>query len=90
MVWSRRDRQGDELDTRDSIGRFTRLEDRPSRWGRDVRVKGGREKRVRKKSLPGGEEDHVSLEEMVPQGGIKVKSEIVVTTSEWEYQDRLF
>ena len=80
----------------DSVGGFTRLEDQPqsnSRWGHDVHVKGGREKRSRpdrKKSLPGDEDDQISLEEMVPQRGIKVKSEIVITTSEWEYKDRLF
>lgn len=54
---------------------------------------GGREKRARqdrKKSVPGEEVDQVSLEEMVPQGGIKVKSEIVITSTEWEYKDRLF
>lgn len=96
MVWSRRDRQGDELDTRDSIGGFTRLEDHPlsnSSWSHDVRVKGGRDKRSRsdrKKPLPGDGDDQISLEEMVPQGGIKVKSEVVITTSEWEYKDRLF
>jgi len=96
MVWSRRDRQGDELDMMDSVGGFTRLEDQPqsnSRWGHDVHVKGGREKRAgpdRKKSLPGDEDDQISLEGMVPHGGIKVKSEIVIMTSEWEYKDRLF
>ncbi len=80
----------------DSIGGFTRLEDQPrsiSMWGHDVHVKGGREKRARpdrKKSLSGDEDEQISLEEMVPHGGIKVKSEIVITTSEWEYKDRLF
>lgn len=80
----------------DSAGGFTRLEDQPhskSRWGHDVHVKGGREKRARpdrKKSLPGAEVDEISLEEMVSQRGITVKSEVVITTSEWEYKDRLF
>ena len=93
IIWSRRDKAGDEQDQMDSKG-FTRLEEMPPsspRWGHDVHVKGGREKR--KKSVPGDatrEEDQISLEEMVPHGGIKVKSEVVITTSDWEYKDRVF
>ena len=93
MMWSRRDKHGDELDQIDSKG-FTRLEDQHhsrSRWGHDVHVKGGREKR--RKPIPGDlaqSDDQISLEEMVPQGGIKVKSEVVVTTSVWEYKERIF
>ncbi|KAG6993905.1 hypothetical protein G7Y79_00049g084650 [Physcia stellaris] len=52
------------------------------RWGHEVEVKGGREKKAT--GFPGFgnrlQEDEVSLEEMVPQGGIKVKSEVVVTS----------
>lgn len=67
---------------------------RPSspRWGHEVAVKGGREKKAT--GFPGvgnrPQEDEISLEEIIPQGGIKVKSEIVVTSSEWEWKDRLF
>ena len=100
MVWSRRDKTGDELDGQqmDSRG-FTRLNDRSPgpRCGHDVHVKGGREPK-RKKSIPSGDAgleagndaDQISLEEMVPKGGIKVKSEVVITTSDWEYRDRIF
>lgn len=93
IMWSRRDTDGDEMDHMDNQG-FTRLEDQSSsspRWGHDVHAKGGREKR--KKSIPGNmtqEEDQISLEEMVPQKGIKVKTEVTITTSGWEYKDRIF
>lgn len=111
-MFSKRDRQGDEIDLvpTPSAGRegFARLGDvergtsspgwahelRPSspRWGHEVAVKGGKEKKVT--VFPGfgirPQEDEISLEEMVPQGGIKVKSEVVVTSSEWEWKDRLF
>lgn len=94
MVWSRRAKQGDDLN-QVGPGSFTKLEDAhpgSSKWGHDVQVKGGKERRERKKpthdtALP---DDGISLEEMVPQSGIKVKSEIVITTSAWEYKDRVF
>ena len=84
IMWSRRDKAGDELDGQqmDSRG-FTRLEDRSPgpRCGHDVHVHGGRESK-RKKSIPGGDGGlevgdaaaQISLEEMVPKGGFKVKS----------------
>lgn len=39
-----------------------------------------------------GREDEISLEEMnVPAGGIRVKDEVVVTSSDWlEYKDKVF
>ena len=94
MVWFRRDKQGDELDQL-SPSSFTRLEDtlrRSPTWGHDVYVKGGKEHRERKNSVgdPSFPEDQISLEEDVPQNGIKVKSEVIITTSAWEYKDRVF
>lgn len=95
-VWSRRDTDGDEMDQTDGKG-FTRLEEPTSPgWGHrglghNVHVKGGRMKR--KKSIPAGagaQDDQVSMEEMVPQNGIKVKSDVTITTSDWEYKDRIF
>ena len=54
-------------------------------WGHDVSVRGG-------KAAGRGGEDEISLEEMnVPEGVIKVKDEVVVTSSDWlEYKDRLY
>ncbi len=95
-VWSRRDTDGYVMDQIDGKG-FTRLEEPTSPgWGyrgvgHDVHVKGGRMKR--KKSFLAGasaEDDQVSMEEMVPQNGIKVKSEVTITTGHWEYNDRIF
>ena len=71
-------------------GYFERLEDpnesghRPQ-WGHETNVRGG---------MVGGRGavDEVSLEEMnVPVGGIRVKDEVVVTSSDWlEYKDKVF
>lgn len=95
-MFSKRDRQGDEIDLvptpsgeRES---FARLGDEErgvgsSRWGHEVEVKGGKEKKSVGFSQ---QEDESSLEEIIPQGGIKVKSEVVVTSSEWEWKDRLY
>ena len=39
----------------------------------------------------GTREDNIGLEEMdVPDGGIKVKNEVVVTTHAWLYKDKVF
>ena len=57
----------------------------PARWGRDIFVRGGHD-------VEAGEGDNVSLQEMnVPSGQIKVKEEIVITSSDWlDYKDRLY
>lgn len=90
MVW-RSPRIGVE-DGRE--GYFERLEDpvdgdgggggRPQ-WGHETLVRGG-------KVGGRGVEDEISLEEMnVPAGGIRVKDEVVVTSSDWlEYKDKVF
>ena len=55
------------------------------RWGHDVNVHGGRDKRV-----PTGD-DEVSLEELTTRDtGIKVKQEVMVTSEAWDYKDRLY
>ena len=56
-----------------------------SQWGHETTVRGG-------KVGGRGAVDEVSLEEMnVPTGGIRVKEEVVVTSSDWlEYKDRVF
>ena len=101
-MFSKRDLQGDEIDlvpTPSGGGEgFARLGDRERglgspRWGHEVEVKGGKEKRNTGFSGFGGtqqQEDEISLEEIIPQGGIKVKSEVVVTSTEWEWKDRLY
>ena len=85
-------RLGDEERGTPSPSWANELRSGSPRWGHEVEVKGGREKKAT--GFPGFgnrlQEDEVSLEEMVPQGGIKVKSEVVVTSSEWEWKDRLF
>ena len=81
MAWPGRD---EEL-----VGGFTRLEDgmpreqSRDRWGHDVNVHGGW-----KDGRPRGE-DEVSLQEM-RNTGIKVKSEVTVTSEAWDYKDRLY
>lgn len=85
MVW-RSPRIGD--DGRD--GYFERLDDsteagnRPQ-WGHETNVRGG-------KVAGRGAEDEISLEEMnVPAGGIRVKDEVRITSSDWlEYKDKVF
>ena len=71
-------------------GYFERLEDgnegrERSQWGYETLVRGG-------KVGGRGAVDEVSLEEMnVPVGGIRVKDEVRVTTSDWlEYKDKVF
>ena len=76
-------------------GYFERLEDLPdggggggggrTQWGHETNVRGG-------KVGGRGLEDEISLEEMnVPAGGIRVKDEVVVTSSDWlEYKDKVF
>lgn len=78
MVW--RSRNDDERE-----GPFTRLEDEGrGQWGREIEVRGGKVRR--------GRVDEISLEEMdVPVGGIRVKDEVVITSSDWiEYKDKVF
>lgn len=85
MVW-RSPRIGE--DGRD--GYFERLDDsteagnRPQ-WGHETNVRGG-------KVAGRGAEDEISLEEMnVPAGGIRVKDEVRITSSDWlEYKDKVF
>ena len=100
-IFSKRDRQGHEIDLVPTSGGgregFARLGDEErglgSPWGHEVKVKGGREKKSSGFPGLGGtrqREDEISLEEMIPQGGIKVKSEVVVTSTEWEWKDRLY
>ena len=87
---SKRDLQGDEIDLVPTPSGRLRDEERVlgnPRWGHEVEVKGGREKKSTR--FP-QQEDEISLEEMIPQGGIKVKSEVVVTSTEWEWKDRLY
>lgn len=100
-MFSKRDRQGDEIDLvptsnggREGFSRSGDEERGPEspRWGYETEIKGGRNKKAA--GFPGlgtrPQEDEISLEEMVPQGGIKVKSEVMVTSTEWEWQDRVF
>lgn len=67
---------------------FNRLEDpaettRP-KWGHETHVRGGKVKNPRSSDI--------SLAEMnVPEGGIRVKDEVVVTSSDWlEYKHEVF
>ena len=86
IVWrSPRLGNGDEHE-----GQFEHLEDATEagnrlQWGHETNVSGG-------KVVGRGTEDEVSLEEMnVPVGGIKIKDEVVVTSSDWwEYKDNVF
>lgn len=68
---------------------FNRLDDpmetnTRSKWGHETHVKGGRGKDARASDI--------SLAEMnVPEGGIRVKDEVVVTSSDWlEYRHEVF
>lgn len=85
MIWPVRGTQ----DETSPAGGFTRLEDpNPNtdkdRWGRDVNVRGGKDRG------PTGA-DEISLEEMNnSHRGIRVKNEITITTEAWDYKDRLF
>ena len=91
MVW-RSPRIGD--DARE--GYFERLDDpseaaspgggnRPKYFRHETNVRGG-------KVAGRGAVDEISLEEMnVPAGGIRVKDEVVITSSDWlEYKDTVF
>lgn len=69
-------------------GHFKRLDDpfaKHSRWHRDVTVRGG-------KDIERGSGDDVSLQEVnVPFGQIRVKDEVVITSTDWlEYKDRVY
>ncbi|KAL2058653.1 hypothetical protein ABVK25_001381 [Lepraria finkii] len=86
MVWPTRN-HGEDL-----VGGFTRLEEgrRPrdqcqDRWGHDVNVHGG------KNNGAANEEEDVSMEELNPTDtGIRVKSEVTVTSIAWDYKDKVF
>lgn len=62
------------------------IESNKQRWGHEIAVRGGRP--------IGGREtgNEISLEETnVPAGGIRVKMEVVVTSSDWlDYKDKVF
>ena len=85
IMWPSRGHADDERD-----GPFLRLEEGASgqkqqgRWGHDVSAAGPKERRAAG--------DEISLEEInVPDGAIKVKDEVVVTSSDWiEYKDKLY
>lgn len=85
MIWPARGTQ----DETTPAGGFTRLEDPISnsdkdRWGRDVNVRGGKNK-----GTTGA--DEISLEEInTSHRGIRVKNEITITTEAWDYKDRLY
>jgi len=74
----------------DREGNFQRLDEPTNssrrQWGHSFAVRGGQPIRGR------GMEDEISLEEMnVPAGEIRVKKEVVVTSSDWlKYRDRVF
>ena len=86
MVWPTRN-HGEDL-----VGGFTRLEEgRPprdqsqDRWGHDVNVRGGKKNRA-----ANGEED-ISMEELNPTDTrIRVKNEVTVTSTAWDYKDKVF
>lgn len=61
------------------------------RWKHEVEVKGGRVKKTT--GFPGlgtKSTEDMGVEEGVPQGGIQVKSEVLVTSHQWEWKDRIF
>ena len=74
------------------VGGFTRLEEgrlprdqTQARWGHDVNVRGGKSNRA------SNVEGNVSLEELNPHDtGIRVKNEVTVTSTAWEYKDKVF
>ena len=71
-------------------GTFTRLEepanDSNIPWGNNVWVRGGRN------NQKGSLADNISMEEMnIPPDGIKVKTEVILVTSDrFDYHDRLY
>lgn len=83
-IWASRG----EYDERD--GPFLRLEEgasngkQSSRWGHNVTAAGPADRRAAG--------DEISLEEInVPLGTIKVKDEVLVTSSDWiDYQDKIY
>ena len=86
MVWPARNHG------KDLVGVFTRLEEgrqprdqSQDRWGHDVNVRGGKKNRA-----ANGEED-VSMGELNPTDtGIRVKNEVTVTSTAWDYKDKVF
>lgn len=85
MIWPVRGNQ----DETNPAGGFTRLEDPIStvdkdRWGRDVNVRGGKNR-----GTTGA--DEISLEEVNDSHqGIRVKNEITIISEAWDYKDRLY
>ncbi|KAI4201783.1 MAG: hypothetical protein LQ346_002094 [Caloplaca aetnensis] len=68
---------------------FQRLDDpltKHSRWHRDVTVRGGKD------IERGSSGEDISLRDMdVPSGQIRVKEEVVITSTDWlDYQDRVY
>ena len=69
---------------------FNRLKDttetgpRASKWGHETHVRGGKATNPRSSDI--------SLAEMnVPEGGIRVKDEVVITSSDWlEYKHEVY
>ncbi|KAL9101552.1 MAG: hypothetical protein Q9163_003207 [Psora crenata] len=73
-------------DSVDAVRGFTKLEEyaRDGKWGHNADIRGGKHQI----SEGGG---NVSLEELTPpEEGIRVKNEVVITTEEWDYNDRVF
>ncbi|KAL2036834.1 hypothetical protein N7G274_010377 [Stereocaulon virgatum] len=76
----------------DLVGGFTRLEEgrlrrdqTQDRWGHDVNVRGGKSNRA------SNVEGNVSLEELNSHHtGIRVKNEVTVTSTAWNYKDKVF
>jgi hypothetical protein len=76
----------------DLVGAFTRLEEgrlprdqNQDRWGHDVNVRGGKSNRT------SNVEGNVTLEEPGPHDtGIRVKNEVTVTSTAWDYKDKVF
>lgn len=70
----------------DKIGGFTRLDDTGGgKWGYNSDIRGGKH-RQRAEGM-----DEVSLEELNPPNGeIRVREEVVVTSEKWDYNNRLF
>ena len=81
MRWPVRQDDGPEV-----TGGFNRFDDRfnQGRWGHDVNVHGGKQR-----GTTG--EDEISLQELnSPSTGIRVKKEVTITSTNWEYKDLLY
>lgn len=75
-----------EVDRQGNFHRLNNLSYKGGQWGHDVAVKAG------PRNEGTGVEESIGVEEVdVPIGGIRVKKEIVVTSTDWlEYRERLF